>query len=252
MVNRDVIAYLLHQLPEKDRDAFAERWMADPALYEQLRSAEADLLDGYARGEVSSADRALIEQHLLGSDTQRRKLAFAEALHVALPGARRRPVAWVPLAAAAALVAMSATAAWFWQQNDRLRREVAQLREQVRPSAPSGSVYAAAVPLSGVRGAERETRIAIPAGADVVRLEVELEPADANASYTATTSAGDQIIWIEEPVRPQKRGAAVVASVWIPAAVLLPGRYDIRLATGGRPIGYWPFTVATPSRAPRQ
>jgi len=66
MVTRDdLIAYLLHRMPEEARASLAEQWLADPALHEQLRMAEAELLDAYARGEAAPEDRQAIETWLL-------------------------------------------------------------------------------------------------------------------------------------------------------------------------------------------
>jgi hypothetical protein len=244
MSRDDLNAYLLHTMPEDERAALAERWMTDPDLYGQLCASEADLLDAYVRNQVSPGERALIEQHLLGSDSQRRKLAFAAALRTALPAAERRWPAWVLPAVAAAMVALVAAAGWFGQQNHRLRREVAGLRAQPLPP-PAGNVYATSLPLNGVRGAADERRVTIPTGAEMVRLDLELEPGDESATYSATISAlstGDGIVWREEPVRPIPRGTAFVAPVWIPATVLVPGRYEVALTTGGKAIAYYPFT----------
>jgi hypothetical protein len=246
MVNRDdLIAYLLHRMPEDERAALGERWMTDPDLYAQLCAAEADLLDAYVRNEVSPGDRALIEQHLLGSENQRRKLAFARALHTALPAKRRWPV-WILPAAAAAMIALIAAMGWFAQQNQRLRHEMAALRAQP-PPPPAGNLYATLLPLTSVRGAAGERRVIIPAGAEVVRLDLELEPGDENANYSATISmmsTGAEVVWREEPVRALRRGAAFVAPVWIPATVLVPGRYEVALTAGGKAIAYYHVTIA--------
>ena len=50
-----MIAYLLHEMPEAERTAFAERWFNEPELYERVQMAEAELLDEFARGNVSRA-----------------------------------------------------------------------------------------------------------------------------------------------------------------------------------------------------
>lgn len=248
MVNRDSVnAYLLHRMPEEERAAFAERWMTDPELYQQLREHEAELLDAYVRNEVASGDRALIERHLLGSGSQRRKLAFAEALHTALPATSRRKPSWLVAAAAAAVIAVAAGAVWLVRQNQELRREMAAVRMQTPTPLPSGSVYATLLPLNDVRGAADERRLAIPAGAEIVRLDLELESGDETSSYAATLSAmssGAAIVWSEEPVRASGRGAAFVAPVWIPAAVLVPGRYEVSLKSGGKAIAFYRFVIA--------
>ncbi len=85
-MNRDdAIAYLLNEMPEAERAAFAERWFTDPELYERVRMAEAGLLDDYVRGRLSRRQRLRVEQCLFRSDVHARKLEFAEALRVALP-----------------------------------------------------------------------------------------------------------------------------------------------------------------------
>ena len=95
MVNRDqVIAYLLHQMAEDEREVFSERCFVEPGLREDLQMAEADLLDAYARGKAKGEDRKQIERWLLGSSVQRQKLDFAQALATVLPDAaprRNRP-----------------------------------------------------------------------------------------------------------------------------------------------------------------
>jgi hypothetical protein len=251
MVNRDdLIAYLLHTMPEEERAAVAERWMTDPGLHQQLRACEAELLDAYARNGVSPGERALIERHLLGSATQRQKLAFAEALHTALPATNRRKPSWLVAAAAAAMILLVAGAAWLVWQNQELRREMATVRAHT-PSLTSGSVYATLLPLNGVRGpAADERRVVIPSGAEIVRLDLELEPGDETSTYSATTSQGAAVVWSEEPVRPLRRGAAFVAPVWIPAAVLAPGRYEVALKTGATTIAYYRFIIADPQPRP--
>src|SRR6185369_1719494 len=130
-----------HRMPEEARASLAEQWLADPALHEQLRMAEAELLDAYARGEASPEDRQAIEIWLLTSASQRDKLAFAEALTIALPGppapAAPRLVAgrawrWLA-AAAAAIVLLTGGVWWLARQNVALRQQIAA---RPGPAAP--------------------------------------------------------------------------------------------------------------------
>src|SRR5262245_40963244 len=98
--------------------------MTDPALDQALRDTEAELFDRYARGSVTPAERALIEQHLLNSASQRDKLAFAEALSTRYPSRARR-MTWLPAAVAAAAVLTTALG-WLFFQNQSLARMLAE------------------------------------------------------------------------------------------------------------------------------
>ena len=244
MVNREeLIAYLLHQMPEEAREAFSERWIDDPELYEQLRQAESELLDGYARQELDAVQRTQVETYLLTSEHQRQKLAFAGALQSALsrPAARWTARRAVSLAAAAALVLVAGLSLWFLVQTRQLRRELVRSREAPPPVA--GALYAAALSPDVSRGTARATSIAVPASAEVVRFDLELEPGDENGSYTVTLSSAGVVLWKEEPVRADRRGAAFVAPAWIPRRLLQPGTYEVQLSNAGTPLAYYHFTI---------
>src|SRR6185436_6372688 len=141
MVNRgDVIAYLLHQMSEADRAAFAERSLDDADLHAQVRAVEADLFDDYARGRLSPDERTRLERYLLGSTHQQQKLALAEALARTFPARAPTAASRLLVAAAAIIVVLAGTAAWFGQQSLGLRQEVAAARANAAPIAPPGQV----------------------------------------------------------------------------------------------------------------
>jgi hypothetical protein len=263
-VNRDVLnAYLLHQMPEEERSAFSEQWETDPSILDELQMAEADLLDAYVRDSISPRERSLIEEHLLSSEGQLQKLAFAEALRASLPHAghsqpseavfRVRSNRWVSVmmgtAAAVTVLAVGGTI-WLEQHNQRLQREIALLRqtsESPRPdiSRPSTSAldttfFTASLVADDVRGASNVLRIQLPDRAEVLRLELQLEPGDESDRYRATLTTGGRVIWSEEPVVPAPRGRLVVAYVWIPKDLLVPGNYSLTLtgSKGSRAASY--------------
>ncbi len=77
----DTIArYLLGQLAEADADRLEARLLAEPELFETAEATEDEVIDRYARGEMGSEERAQFEQHLLGTQRIRERLAFARAL----------------------------------------------------------------------------------------------------------------------------------------------------------------------------
>lgn len=242
MSRDDLIGYLLRTLPAGGREALEERWMLDPALYEQLQAAEADLLDQYARGELSADVRARVETCLLGSPRQREKLLFAQTLQKALVVPRRSRVSWRWIGAAAAIVILGGV-------TFTLARQIAMLRktapEAVRASPPiSPSVYVAEVPAGTNRDAgSPAAQVTVPKGTGVVRLDLELAPGDEGQVFTASVTHAGQSVWSEGPIRAERRSFGFAAPVWIPAAAIPDGEFQIQLSAAGNPVDYYNFQV---------
>ena len=74
-----LIQYLLGELPPEQRDLLEERYFSDDALHDQLIAIEDDLVDAYARGQLSATEKDDFERHFLNSPERRAKLEFAEA-----------------------------------------------------------------------------------------------------------------------------------------------------------------------------
>jgi hypothetical protein len=236
-----MIAYLLHQMPEAERDAFAERWFAEPELYEQLQMAEAELLDNCARGKVSREERRLIERYLMGSEVQQRKMAFAAALHAALPRPKEARVPWTAVAAAALVLSLGGSL-WLGLQNRKLQTDIAQL--QHAPQAVADSVYSIGIPSDTLRGPS-DNAVRLPAGIRLLKVELELPPGGETGVYSATLLAGDRAVWSEGPVRAETHGSTAVATLWIPAQdeILGPGDHTVRLDAAGRPFASYRFSI---------
>jgi len=242
MVNRDdLIAYLLHRIPEPERLDFAEKWFGDPDLDEQVRTAEAELLDSYVRGELPRRERAQVERYLLNSDPQRRKLAFAAALRGVLPAPRRRTIPWLMLAAAAVFVILTAVAVGIETQNRHLRSQVANLEQSARPLA--GGVYSMSLIAGGLRGGAAERSITLPGDLRVLRLNLDLSEAERAQSYSATLSMSGRRIWHEEPLSPQTQAQVSFVSAWIPADVLASGHYTLLLEANGAPAASYSLVI---------
>jgi hypothetical protein len=242
-VNRDeLIAYLLHQMPEEQRLALEDRWMEDPDLHQQLRSVEADLLDAYVRGAVSSSDKMSIESFLLTSDSQRLKLEFARALQAAVSTPRPSARPWGILAALAASLVLGATALWMGWQNLTLRRELSSRNVETR--APSGGLFSALLRPDTTRGTSEPKLIQPPSGTEVVRFELELDPGDENQNYVVGLYFSGNRIWAEEPIHSEPRGSRFIVPVWISTHGLKPGQYQIKLSAGSKAIEYYYFRIA--------
>jgi len=248
-VNRDdLIAYLLHTLPESERDAFEDRWMEDSALYQQLRDAEADLLDAYASGTLSPEDRERVSKYLLDSPVQHRKLLFVRTLRNAFPKSARPSMAWRWIASAAAIVLLAGVTSWLAWQNHALRLELAGAVNAPPPSV--ANVYVAEVKLDTTRGAAPSiVQVRMPASSQILRLDLELAPGDETEMLSASLSRDGRAVWNQEPARTERRTFGFVASVWVPAAALVPGEYEIKLSSGGSPVDYYRFRLLdTPAR----
>lgn len=245
MDREHVIAYLLHRLPATARLDVAERCVIDPVVHEELLAAEAELLDAYVRDEMSHEDRRAVETHLLGSPEQRRKLAFAGALHSTLgvpPVGRDWSRVVVALAAGIALVTTTG-AGWLLRQNAMLQTQLVSARPAT--ALPAGEVAAAIIP-AGTRSAGDIPRIVLRSATEIVRFDLELEPGDEAIVYSLELLAAGEVIWREGPVRPTRRDTLTVASVWVPAHLLSARRYEIRLSAPANTTLYYNVEVTAP------
>lgn len=161
---KKVNSYLLGKLTEEEAARFEAEVFDNDADYERFQAAQNDLLDAYARGALSPADRELFERHALASPFLRQRAAFAEALHDTVHNhavsrdavtveqvspervspenktatdwparlkAMFSPLGFHPLAAAAALLLLIAGGAYLWWEMSGLRREVADTRARL-------------------------------------------------------------------------------------------------------------------------
>jgi hypothetical protein len=237
-----LIAYLLHTLPESERDDFEDRWLEDATLYQQLRDAEADLLDAYANGTLSPEDRERVSKYLLDSPLQHRKLMFARSLRNAFPKSARPSTAWRWIAAAVAIVLLAGATSWLAWQNAALRRELASVA--TAPPASLRNVYVAELKLDTTRGvAPSIAEVRLPAGTQILRLDLELAPGDENEVLSASVSRDARAVWNQQPVHAERRSFGFVASVWLPATALPPGEYEIKLSSAGAPVDYYRFRL---------
>ena len=239
MVNRDpVIAYLLHEMAEDEREAFGERCFVEPKLREDLQMAEADLLDAYARGKAKGEQRKQIERWLLGSAVQRQKLDFAQAMATLLPDAAPRRIPWSLLGAVAAGLILLASLVLSIVHNRQLESELARVEAQGRSLAPArplpGTAFAIFLPADTLRSGAGIS-VSLPQGADVVHLQLGLETGQQRDFDSAVVSVSGRAVWRQQPVS--------AASLWIPAKLLGPGNYTVRLDSNGTPVAYYSFTV---------
>jgi hypothetical protein len=78
--DQQLIRYLLGVLPEEEAQRLDELSVADDEIALRLRAVEDDLVDSYARGELSGETLEQFKSFYLSSAHRREKLAFAETL----------------------------------------------------------------------------------------------------------------------------------------------------------------------------
>jgi hypothetical protein len=85
--------YLLGTATSVEQQALEDRYAADPEVFEQLVAVENELADRYARRELSAAEQAAFEQHVLAHPRRRARVEFAEALRQAVSETAAAPAA---------------------------------------------------------------------------------------------------------------------------------------------------------------
>ena len=254
-VNREhMIAYLLHKLPDSEREAFEDRWMEDSGLYEQLQDVEAELLDDYVNGALPPEDRDLVTRHLLGDPVQDQKLLFARTLRTVFPAPVRPSVPWRGYAAAAAIVILTAGVALLGWRNLVMRHEISAMANRpapVRSSAATSAsgVYIAEIPSGSTNRstAGSLTGIRLPASAELLRIDLQIEAGDESQVFSAAVSQDGRTVWKEEPIRAERRPFGFVVPVWVPSSALAAGEYQVKLSAGETAVDYYGFRV---QRAP--
>jgi hypothetical protein len=286
--------YLLGSLPAQEAERLDELSIADDEFALRLDAVENDLVDAYARGDLSGDALEQFQKFYLSSPRRREKvefarifLRFAEKTASAVAGATTQPAIpsaqpadqtsrtrspWRQLTiprlglqwglAAAALVMLLATSYQF-VENERLRQQAAearnqqtalnqrtqdlesQLREQRSAnagmreeldrlrqvlSAPHALNIVAALLLPQMRGASQIPTVSVPVGTDQVQLRLQLESDDFPSYQVALKDpARSTVIWNNSNVRARAQGEAKVVSVNIPAGLLKRQNYIIDL-----------------------
>lgn len=72
--------HLLGRASPEERVDFENTYLADPGMFEELVEAENDLIDAYARGQLSETERQEFERRYLSSEKRRARVQYAAAL----------------------------------------------------------------------------------------------------------------------------------------------------------------------------
>ncbi|MBL8215524.1 MAG: sigma-70 family RNA polymerase sigma factor [Bryobacterales bacterium] len=226
-----MISFLLDQLPEPEREPVRARLAADPEYFDAMQELEYDLCDSYVRGTLDAAPAAALAELERISPYWQQRLQVARQLH------NRRPLRSPSRASDLRLWALAAVASFAlllagyqsWRQT------------APPPSQPLASITAALVP-GTLRGAADRQQIQVPAGTELVRLELEADGLAAGppaVRATLESDSGQQLLFVRavEVTRPNR------VQLRMPAALLAPGSYMLRVQRGEDAPYEYRFTV---------
>lgn len=82
--------FLLGTLPAAEREAIEDRFMVESDLFDALNASEEELLEEYARGELSVPERQQIERHLLLVPGNRERVQLLSTMRTAVERGQAR------------------------------------------------------------------------------------------------------------------------------------------------------------------
>ncbi|MFL6193784.1 MAG: hypothetical protein ACJ75H_06405 [Thermoanaerobaculia bacterium] len=270
-------SYLLGQLPEDEADRLEQRLLLDDELFLLSEAIEAELLAAADRDELAPAERERVLRRLASSPQGLERLAFARSLNQAANPApasvvvpfpqRRTPPAFRWAALAAALVA-AAGLSWYVVSSQpggdsppvvvQERPALADARPVTKPVAPpppSSPETVQAEPsrvvfqlaLVSLRGSEAAETLRIPAGSELVELQLFGDDLESFQTFSVTVrDESGAAIWEKSGVRAKKRELGPAVVVEVPADRLPAGTYEIQtrgVAPGQEPEELAPLEV---------
>ena len=140
--------FLLGGGTEAERERLEAEFFADDDAFQQMIAAEDDLIDAYARGELSDSERRQFEQRFMNSSEGRERVCFARAFADAavpqtapatVPVTKPTPgffasifgnTTGLRVAFATLAVAVLVGFPWLLVDRSRMNRELAELRDQ--------------------------------------------------------------------------------------------------------------------------
>jgi hypothetical protein len=243
--------FLLGQLSPADAERFEETILASGEQFAEVESAEDDLFDAFARGELNPGDRAAFRQRY-GSQPQR--IRFARALDakgrrhnvVPLPAAQK---SWQrTLLAVAASIVVVAGSLFLWRTRNVPTPATTSATSvlnspsvavttatggapAIESQSPAAGIVLVDLAMVSARGANRMTHVALTSTSAVLALRIRINPADHFPAYAITVRTSDgSSVWQGQ--------ANVTSSGSIAAEISAPrfrsGEYEIKVA-GVRP-----------------
>ncbi len=142
---REMVEYLLGDMPEDKLTDFEKRYFADDALFDQMLLVKHELVDAYVRRHLDAETHEKFERHFLATPSGQQEVAFASALREKLneplpmiAAEKKQNSRWAELfgawslpelgLAAAALLLVAVGLGWLVIENRKLSQELASAR----------------------------------------------------------------------------------------------------------------------------
>jgi hypothetical protein len=136
------------------------------------------------------------------------------------------------------------------QQREQSEESLRQLSEPGNTTNPSSPIIASLTLLPGIsRGGSDKPSLTLPENARLVRLQIGIDPEEPYKRFVVElrTVAGRRV-WSKENLPAHARGGARAVTLTLPANVLKPGEYELRLSSakeggGTEDVGFYYFDV---------
>jgi hypothetical protein len=243
-------AYLLGELAEPEAEALDERlFNPGDGLLEDLEDEQHVLIDEFAGGLLSGREQERFEGQCARSpqlgirvDEARVLLAGLAARQSARQADReeRHRPRWLAVLTPALGMALC-LALFFAVEQSRVNRELRARLDaaSTAPAAPAatqrvGGEFVAFLAANVMRGDAAVPRLAVPASASEIELQVEVHEALAG-DWNVKLMEGGHGVWLSDRVPMRRVGAETFLDLHLDAAVLPPGDYALELAPQGDP-----------------
>jgi hypothetical protein len=266
-LEHNMTRYLLGELSEQEQAALEEKYFSDPQVFNEVLRVESELVDAYARGQLSTEMRERFEQSYLKHPARRERVEFARALTTRIDERERTPqsvqrISWKQrllavvggqrpaLRFATALVVVLIVLAGVWlfvNTRRKQQREAAQIppaqtpqgqeerAAQIPPETPKPSPNSNSVSLAltvgGVRSAESgpTQTLVIPRDTTQAQILLDLED-DSYLHYRVSLQKiGGPEIFTQTNIRPRSTKAGARFVFRVPASRLTSGDYALTL-----------------------
>lgn len=135
------------------------------------------------------------------------------------------------------------------EQTDESLRQLSEVGDTKNTASPR-SIIASLTLLPGIsRGASEKPNLALAGDVRVVRLQLGIDPDEQYKNFAVEVrTGGGRQVWNRENLRITSRGGARAIGLTLPATILKPGEYELRLmgvAEGGgrEDLGFYYFDV---------
>jgi len=241
-------AYLLGRLATESQERVDQRLFSDDRIFwEHLCLVEEELIDQYVRGELDGEDAARFERDFLVTDERRAKLDLARALKAYAERrqeSRRRAWDWLrgPVASPAWALAVAATV---------LLALPAVVWRVAASRGPHGEVSAWVSP-GLVRDVGGElTRVTLPPGCQLVRLQLDPGLAERPAYRATLHNVAGEELWSRDKLRAAPVEGKAAVTLTLPCELLAADDYYVRLqgvspGADPEPLDRYDFRVLRP------